>query len=536
MLYQLHELQHLLLSPLRVQSKLMRSVFQNPLNPLAYTPIGRTLGAIATMTERITRRFARPEFGLHETKIAGKTVTVTEKVVLEKSFCALTHFKRSVRRKDPKILLVAPMSGHYATLLRGTVEALLPHHDVYITDWEDARQVPVAEGRFNFDDYVAYLIEFMEYLGPETHIMAVCQPAVPVLASVSLMASDNNPNQPLTMTLMGGPIDTRVSKTEVTELAETRPLDWFEQTVVHNVPLNYPGANRRVYPGFLQLSGFMSMNLDAHVGSHMQFFRHLVTGDGESSDKHQKFYNEYLAVMDIPAEFYLQTVEEVFQKHSLPKGCMKWCDPKTGELKSVRPQDIKQTALLTIEGELDDISARGQTTAAHNLCFSLPQLKQYHHFQLKTGHYGIFNGSRYREEIMPRIRHFIRKFDKDKDSVPEYDLEITPDLKPDRFDIEKHGIVAIRRWLKENQPESYKNTRIKTNTVTDNKTPPTKPKKKESAENKPSQEAKKNKTTKVKKSKSKKKKEKVNAKKKPNLKVVAADGSMQTPPQKKANK
>lgn len=538
MLYQLHELQHLLISPLRLQSKLLRSVFENPLNPISYTPLGRTLGAFATLTERMTRRFARPEFGLHETKIAGKTVTVTEKVVLEKPFCSLLNFKRSVRRKDPKVLLVAPMSGHYATLLRGTVEALLPHHDVYITDWEDAREVPITDGRFNFDDYVAYLIEFMRFLGPETHIMAVCQPAVPVLAAVSLMASDDDPNQPLTMTLMGGPIDTRVSKTEVTELAETRPIEWFEQSVIHNVPFNYPGANRRVYPGFLQLSGFMSMNLDAHVGSHMKFFHHLVTGDGESSEKHKKFYNEYLSVMDIPAEFYLQTVEEVFQKHSLPKGSMKWCDPETNELKPVRPQDIKHTALLTIEGELDDISARGQTTAAHNLCFSLSQAKQYHHFQLKTGHYGIFNGSRYREQIMPRIRHFIRKFDKGKDAVPDYDLEKTPDLKPDRFDIEKHGIVAIRRWLKENQPESYKNTRIKTN-ATDN-TPATKPKKKKTTAKKTSKATKAKTTTKAKKStkktEAKKKTTKPKAKKKPNLKVVAADGSMKSPPKKKASK
>lgn len=262
------------------------------------------------------------------------------------------------------------------------------------------------------------------------------------------------------MTLMGGPIDTRVSKTEVTELAETRPLKWFEDRVLYKVPFHYPGVGRRVYPGFLQLSGFMSMNLDTHVGSHMKFFHHLVNGDGESSEKHKKFYNEYLSVMDIPAEFYLQTVEEVFQKHSLPKGTMKWRDPHTNELMPVRPQDIERTALLTIEGELDDISARGQTTAAHMLCHSLSQKKQYHHFQLQCGHYGIFNGSRWRNEIMPRVRNFIRQFDKKVDPIPKADLEKTPAKKAARYDHDKHGVVAIRRWLKEHQPESYKTTKI----------------------------------------------------------------------------
>ena len=459
MLYHLHELQHAMMTPVRIQAELTRSVFQNPFNPIAYTPIGRTIGASAEMVERATRRFGRPEFGLHTTKIAGKTVRVEEEVVAEKPFCSLLHFKRKTKRKDPQVLVVSPMSGHYATLLRGTVEALLPHHDVYITDWEDARQVPQSEGGFDFDDYVTYLRGFLSLLGPNTHIIAVCQPAVPVLVAVSLMASEKDPNQPLSMTLMGGPIDTRVSKTEVTELAETRPLKWFENTVLYNVPYSYPGAHRRVYPGFLQLSGFMSMNLDTHVGSHMKFFQHLIEGDGESSDKHRKFYNEYLSVMDIPAEFYLQTVAEVFQKHSLPRGRMKWRDPITGLLVDVRPQDIQHTALLTVEGELDDISARGQTTAAHELCYSLPQRKQYHHLQLGCGHYGIFNGRRWREQIMPRIRNFMRKFDTDVDPIPEQDLKKVPDQTPERFDHDKHGIVAIRRWLKENQPENYKPAR-----------------------------------------------------------------------------
>ena len=456
MLYHLHELQHAFMTPVRIQAELTRSVFQNPFNPLSYTPVGRTIGATAEMTARMTRRFGRPEFGLLETTINGKQVEIEENIVVQKPFCSLLNFKRRTKRNDPQVLVVAPMSGHYATLLRGTVEALLPHHNVYITDWEDARQVPMSHGSFNFDDYVTYLREFMSLLGPDTHLIAVCQPAVPVLAAVSLMASENDPNQPLSMTLMGGPIDTRVSKTEVTELAETRPLKWFENTVLYNVPFYYPGAHRRVYPGFLQLSGFMSMNLDTHVGSHLKFFHHLVTGDGESSEKHRKFYNEYLSVMDMPAEFYLGTIAEVFQKHSLPRGKMKWRDPYNNRLVDVRPQDIQHTALMTIEGELDDISARGQTTAAHELCYSLPQRKQYHHFQLGCGHYGIFNGRRWREQIMPRIRNFIRKMDKGKDPIPEIDLKRIPDLEPERFDHDKHGIIAIRRWLKEHQPESYK--------------------------------------------------------------------------------
>lgn len=459
MLYQLHELQHALTTPVRLQAELVRSVFQNPFNPLSYTPAGRAVGASAEMTVRMTKHFGKPEFGLDKTKIGGKTVKIEEKIIAEKPFCSLLHFKRSIKRNDPKVLLVAPMSGHYATLLRGTVGALLPHHDMYITDWEDARQVPLSEGGFNFDDYITYLREFMSLLGPETHVIAVCQPAVPLLAAISLMASENDPNQPLSMTLMGGPIDTRVSKTEVTELAETRPLKWFENSVLYNVPFYYPGAHRRVYPGFLQLSGFMSMNLDTHVGSHMKFFHHLVSGDGESSDKHRKFYDEYKSVMDISAEFYLGTVAEVFQKHSLPRGKMKWRDPYSNKLVDVRPQDIKHTALMTIEGELDDISARGQTTAAHELCYSLSQRKQYHHFQLSCGHYGIFNGRRWREQIMPRIRNFIRKFDEDKDAIPEIDLLQIPDTSPERFNHDKHGIVAIRRWLKEHQPENYKDVK-----------------------------------------------------------------------------
>ena len=455
MLYHLYDLQHALLTPTRVTAETTRLLYQNPWNPLSYTQFGRTMGASAEMMSRLTRRFGKPEFGLHETIIDNKPVRVSEKIVKEKPFCTLTRFYRHIRRNDPKVLLVAPMSGHYATLLRGTVQALLPHHDVYITEWVDARQVPKTEGRFNLDDFVDYLMSFMRELGPDVHVIAVCQPAVPVLMATSLMASMNDPKQPATMTLMGGPIDPRVSKTAVTELAEQRPLSWFENSVTTQVPFYYPGGFRKVYPGFIQLGGFMSMNLDRHVGKYVDFFNHLVEGDGDSAAAHRKFYNEYLAVMDITAEFYLQTVEEVFQKHSLAKNEMKWRNPKTGKLQDVVPADIKHTALLTVEGELDDISAHGQTTAAHGLCKNLTPSKQFHHFQENVGHYGIFNGRRWRQHIMPRIRTFIRMHDKQTSPVPSADLKQSPAHKPEKWNKEKHGIKAVR------ERERRKNSNLK---------------------------------------------------------------------------
>lgn len=426
-------------------------LFNNPLNPFSQTPAGRTIAAGAEVFERMTKHFGKPIFDLPMTVIDGQPIDIVEEIVVEKPFANLLHFKRETDRKDPKVLIVAPMSGHYATLLRGTVEALLPHHDVYITDWTDARMVPQKDGRFNLDDYINYVREFLTHLGPQTHVIAVCQPAVPVLAAVSLMASDKDPNQPLTMTLMGGPIDTRISKTQVTQTAEERPLSWFKNTVIDDVPFYYPGAGRKVYPGFIQLGGFMSMNLDRHVGSHLDFFKHLVQGDDLNAEAHRKFYNEYNAVMDLDAEFYLQTVDVVFQRQLLPKGQMKWRDPATEILHDVKPQDIEHTALLTIEGELDDISARGQTTAAHDLCYNLAQSKQYHHFQLGCGHYGIFNGKKWRNDIMPRVRHHIRQFDPSADAIPKADLISSPDKPAEKYNRDKHGVAAIRRWLKEKE-------------------------------------------------------------------------------------
>lgn len=449
MLYHLYEAYQAAMTPARWAAIMTKQLYKNPFNPLSHTQFGRTLAANAELFERVSRRFGKPEFLLKTTEIDGKTVTIAEETIAEKPFCSLKHFKRNVKRKDPKVLVVAPISGHYATLLRGTVQALLPHHDVYITDWMNARQVPAESGRFNLDDYISYVIEFLSLLGPDTHVIAVCQPAVPVFAAISLMEAENDPNIPLSMTLMGGPIDPRISKTQVTELAENRPLDWFEKNVTYEVPFYYPGGGRRVYPGFIQLSGFMSMNLDRHVGSHLEFYHHLIKGDGNSTQAHRKFYNEYLSVMDIPAEFYLQTVETVFQKHSLPKGEMVWHDRITDKHVPVNPKAIKRTAILTVEGELDDISAHGQTTAAHDLTPNLPATKHFHHFQENVGHYGIFNGRRWRKEIMPRIRHMIRKLDKDCDPIPQADLKKIPDLKPEQWDVEKHSVEAVHKRLKQ---------------------------------------------------------------------------------------
>lgn len=433
------------MTPARMTAELMRTTYQHPLNPLSYTQGGRTLAAGAEVFERVTRRFGKPDFDLPTTEIDGKTVAIEEQIVLEKPFANLIHFRRKIDRNDPKVLLVAPMSGHYATLLRGTVEALLPHHDVYTTVWHDSREVPLSEGRFNLDDYIAYVREFISLLGPNVHVIAVCQPAVPVFAAVALMEADDDPALPLTMTLMGGPIDARVSPTKVNEMAERNPGHWLAKTVVTEVPFYYPGAFRKVYPGFIQLGSFVSMNLDRHVGSHMKFFAHLVEGDGDSAETHRKFYDEYLSVMDIPAEFYLQTVDVVFQRYLLPQGKMVWKNPMNEQNYPVDPKAIKRTALLTIEGELDDISANGQTTAAHDLTSNLPADHQYHHFQEKTGHYGIFNGRKWREEIMPRIRHFIREFDPETSPVPKGDLAKNPDKAPARWDRKVYGIDAVNK-------------------------------------------------------------------------------------------
>jgi len=403
--YQLYELNHAAMAPFRAAADIMRFAYANPLNPFSHTPLGRTMAASLEMFERTTRRYGKPEFGLKQTTIGDRMVSVREEIVWSRPFCNLLHFARNVpaaRGNDPRILIVAPMSGHYATLLRGTVEALLPSADVYITDWIDARMVPMTEGTFDFDDYVDYVIEMLHFLGHDTHVIAVCQPSVPVLAAAAVLEEANDPLSPASMTLMGGPIDTRINPTAVNKLAQERSLQWFSDNVIMNVPWPQPGFMRPVYPGFLQLSGFMSMNLDRHLVAHKEFFMHLVKNDGEP-EKHRDFYDEYLAVMDLTAEFYLQTVEEVFIKHSLPKGEL------MHRGKRVDPAAIRKVALLTVEGENDDISGVGQTKAAQTICVNIPEDMRMHYLQPDVGHYGVFNGSRFRREIAPRILDFVRQ-------------------------------------------------------------------------------------------------------------------------------
>ena len=403
MFYQLYEMNHAALQPVRAYADAIRLFYSNPLNPFSHTQAGRSVAAMAELFERTTRRYGKPEFGLKTTTADWKPVAVTEKVVWKKPFCNLIRFERDLpagRRPDRKLLIVAPISGHYATLLRGTVETMLPHADVYITDWADARMVPVIDGRFDLDDYIDYLIEIFHTLGPDTHVMAVCQPSVPVLAAVAVMEARGDRLVPATMTLMGGPIDTRRNPTAVNLLAGQHGIEWFRENVIMQVPWPAPGFMRDVYPGFLQLSGFMSMNLDRHIIAHKDFFMHLVKNDGDSAEKHRDFYDEYLAVMDLAAEFYLQTVETVFIRHSLPKGEMMHRNEK------VDPKAIHNVALLTVEGENDDISGVGQTHAAHDLCTNIPPHMRAHYLQPRVGHYGVFNGSRFRAEIAPRILDF----------------------------------------------------------------------------------------------------------------------------------
>ncbi|MCU0831514.1 MAG: polyhydroxyalkanoate depolymerase [Rhizobiaceae bacterium] len=410
MYYHLYEMNRAAISPLRAAADATKLFYSNPLNPMSHTTVGRTFAAACEVFERATRRYGKPSFNLPETTVDGRQVPVAEQVVWKKPFCNLIHFDRALPEsharnavKQPTILIVAPMSGHYATLLRGTVEALLPHAEVYITDWIDARMVPVTEGSFDLDDYIDYVIDMVHALGPKTHVLAVCQPSVPVLAAAAVMAARKDPLQPASMTLMGGPIDTRINPTAVNKLAQDKPLDWFRSNVIMNVPWPQPGFMRPVYPGFLQLSGFMSMNLDRHVSAHQEFFQHLVRNDGDSAEKHREFYDEYMAVMDLTAEFYLQTVDTVFIKHALPQGLMMHRHER------VDPTAIRKTALLTVEGENDDISGVGQTEAAQTICTNIPPSMREHYVQPKVGHYGVFNGSRFRKEIAPRIVAFINR-------------------------------------------------------------------------------------------------------------------------------
>ena len=408
MLYHLFELGQAAVRPARYTADAYRLMLDNPFNPLSHTTMARGMSAAIEVFERTTRRYTKPTFGIPATPSRSGVVAVRERVVWQSPFCRLIHFSRDLpadRVADPKILLVAPMSGHHATLLRGTVKALLPEHEVFITDWTDARSIPVGAGPFGIDTYVEHLISMFRLFNGDVHAMAVCQPSVPVLAAVAALEDAGDPAAPASMILMGGPIDTRISPTAVNRMAAQRPISWFERNVITNVPWPNAGRGRDVYPGFLQLTGFMTMNLDRHINAHKEMFLHLVRGDGDSAQKHREFYDEYLAVMDLCAEFYLQTVESVFIRHELARGTMRFKGAK------VKPDAIRRTALMTIEGENDDITGLGQCEAAHRLCSSLSSHQRTHYVLPGVGHYGIFNGSKFRSDLVPRIAGFVRQHD-----------------------------------------------------------------------------------------------------------------------------
>ncbi|HEV7288459.1 polyhydroxyalkanoate depolymerase [Sphingomonas sp.] len=405
MLYNAYELQRSMLAGASALANFSAGLLNNPANPFAYFGGGPILASALEVFAHASAPRGKPEFGLDFTEIDGKQVAVHEEIVLRKPFGQLKHFVREGVEGGPKLLIVAPMSGHFATLLRGTVQRMLPVADVYITDWRDARQVPLSDGRFDLDDYVDYLVEFLATIGAEgdarPHVLAVCQPSVPAYAAVALMNADKHPNTPRTLTMMGGPIDTREAPTAVNTLATERPHSWFKQNVIATVPGTYPGAGRTVYPGFLQLAGFMTMNLGNHMNSHWEMFKHLVKGDGESADSTMRFYDEYRSVCDMTSEFYLQTIDVVFQAHALPKGEM------MHRGRRVDPAAITDTAILAIEGEKDDISGLGQTKAALTIATKLPAKMKKYHMAEDVGHYGIFNGSKWRNRIAPVLEEWI---------------------------------------------------------------------------------------------------------------------------------
>ena len=403
MLYPLFEMNHLVMQPFRLAAAAGQSFWGNASNPMANSALGRNTAAALSLFERATRRYGKPAFNIQDTVIEGTAVAITEEIAWSSPFCNLIHFsKPALEAQQPKMLLVAPLSGHHATLLRDTVKSMLPEFDCYVTDWQDARDIPVGAGSFDLDDYTDTLITILHHLKTRAHVMAVCQPSVPVLAAVSLMAMADDPLQPLSMTLMGGPIDTRRNPTGVNKLAEEKGIGWFKTNAVMKVSGFHEGYGRSVYPGFLQLGGFLAMNLDRHMKAHRDLYRDLVDGDEQDAQKHESFYDEYMAVMDLTAEFYLQTVERVFLYHDLPNGTYRH------RAALLEPSKITRTALLTIEGERDDISGVGQTEAAHDLCSGLKPEQRRHHLQLGVGHYGVFSGSKYRREVAPLIIEFAK--------------------------------------------------------------------------------------------------------------------------------
>ena len=412
MLYSVYEMGVAAMSPARIAAGLGAQFWRSPFNPAAGSWFGRTSAAALDLFENGTRRYPKPEWEISSTKLNGREIPIKIEAAAQRDFGTLLHFRRDESAlaaakgakggPDPKVLIVAPLSGHYATLLRGTVEAMLPEHDVYITDWINARMAPLSAGRFDLNSFVDYLIDFMHVIGPGVHAMAVCQPGPALLAAASVMSERDDPCRPMSMTIMGSPIDARRSPTVPNVLAQERPFEWFERNMIFTVPAPYPGIFRRVYPGFVQLYSFLSMNSDRHMNAHYDYFLHLVKDDGDSADKHRAFYDEYLSVLDLTEEFYLQTIDEVFQRHTLANGVFR----HHGDL--VKPELITDIALMTVEGENDDISGIGQTQAAHDLCVNIPADMKIDHVQAGVGHYGVFNGSRWRTEIQPKLRDFIR--------------------------------------------------------------------------------------------------------------------------------
>ncbi len=398
MLYALYQAQSDLLAPLRAWADLTNTALRGICSENVFF---RGAFAGAELLSRAGLIHERPPFGIESVRVGNDEIPVTEEAAFATPFGTLLHFKKANVSGLPRVLLVAPMAGHFATLLRHTVKTLLPDHDVYVTDWANARDVPRAAGRFGLDEYIDHVIAFIEFLGPGTHVIGVCQPCAALLAAVAAMAQANNPAQPASMTLMAGPIDTRINPTPVNDLAMEHPLEWFERNLISAVPMRYPGANRRVYPGFMQLSAFMSMNLARHMRAHQDLFQHIVQGDDAKAEATRTFYDEYFAVLDLPAEFYLETVERIFQQHHLPRGLLKWHG------NAIDPGAIRKTALLTVEGEKDDICSVGQTVAAHDLCTSLKPFRRRHHMQPGVGHYGVFSGSRWQREIYPVVRAVI---------------------------------------------------------------------------------------------------------------------------------
>ncbi len=420
MLYQLYESQRALMAPFSEFASAAAKLYNHPLSPFTHTPMAERVSAGFDLLHRLAKEYEKPDFDIRSVAVNGVDVAVQEQIPIDKPFCQLRRFKRfsddpavlRAMKQQPTVLVVAPLSGHHATLLRETVRMLLQDHKVLITDWVDARTVPLDKGPFHLDDYVGYIQDFIRYLGPDVHVISVCQPTVPVLAAVSLLAS-NGEFTPRTLTMMGGPIDARSAPTAVNLLATNKSHGWFERNVIYAVPSNYPGAGRRVYPGFMQHTGFVAMNPDRHASSHYDYFLDLIRGDGDSAEAHRKFYDEYNAVLDMPAEYYLDTIKTVFQDFSLVNGTWQ----VNGQL--VRPQDITSSALMTIEGELDDISGAGQTKAAHGLCTGIPVDRIYHYDVEGAGHYGIFSGRRWREKVYPQVRDFVARYNGDAKAIAE---------------------------------------------------------------------------------------------------------------------